>query len=124
MVKVIDEVAAAHGPLPLACKVKVTLPLVISVEPGVYVGFNVLVLLKVPLPLVVQSKLASLDAVAPLRLIAPEFEQVVWLAPAKAEGAVVKVKVLEEDAATQGDVAATVIVSVTLPAAKSALLGI
>ena len=35
MVNVIVEVAAEQGPLPLAVKVKFTVPLVISVEPGV-----------------------------------------------------------------------------------------
>ena len=56
--------------------------------------------------------------------MAPAFEQVVWLPPADAEGAVVKVKVFVEVAAEHGELAATVKVSVTEPAVKSATLGV
>ena len=54
IVKVFVEVAFAQGVFPVVVNVKVTLPAVISAALGVYVGANVVPLVNVPVPLVLQ----------------------------------------------------------------------
>ena len=54
IVKVFVEVALPHGALPVAVNVSVTLPDAISAALGVYVGANVVPLVNVPVPLVLQ----------------------------------------------------------------------
>ena len=47
----------SQGAMPVTVSVNITLPLVMSVKPGVYTGFNVPALSNVPLPFVVHNKL-------------------------------------------------------------------
>ena len=61
MVSTMDETAAGHGPAgSLVVMVNVTVPLEISVAPGVYTGFTTAVLLNVPSPEVVQVEEVAL----------------------------------------------------------------
>jgi hypothetical protein len=62
MVSTIWSLTLAQVPLPLAVSVKVTAP--VSPTPGWYVGVNVFALNKVPVPVVVHSKLLKLLALA------------------------------------------------------------
>jgi hypothetical protein len=56
MLKVIELVAFPHGGLPLAVKVRVTLPAVISAALAVYTGCNKFGSLKYPVPEVLHNK--------------------------------------------------------------------
>ena len=58
MITVLPELAAAHVPIPLAVKVMVTLPAVISAMLGVYVAVvSDVALARVPVPLDVHATL-------------------------------------------------------------------
>ena len=76
MLSVFVDVAFPQGAFPVAVRVSVTLPAVISAALGVYVGVNVVPFVKVPVPLVVQFTPLLLVALAPVIFTAPEFEQV------------------------------------------------
>ena len=126
IVNVFVEVAFAQVPLPVAVKVIVTLPAVISAALGVYVAVvKDVAFANVPVPLEVQVVPALLLALEPAVIFtAPLFEQVPTAVPAEALGAVVMVKVLVEVAFAQVPLPVAVKVSVTLPAVMSAALGV
>ena len=89
IVKVFVDVAFAHGAFPVAVKVSVTLPAVMSAALGVYVAVvSEFGLPKVPVPLDVHVTPALLDALDPAVIFtAPELEQVETAVPATAVGA-------------------------------------
>ena len=58
MFSTIKSLTLAHDPLPVAVRVNCTWPVFISAALGVYVAVRLAVLLKVPVPLVVQSNVA------------------------------------------------------------------
>ena len=58
MVSVIELFAFPQGELPVAVSVNVTLPALISVTLGVYTGCSIVILSNVPVPVVVQARLA------------------------------------------------------------------
>ena len=118
------DVALAHGELPTAVSVNVTLPAVISAALGVYVGVNVVPLVNVPVPLVPQLTLAWLVALAPVMLTEAELVHMDWLPPATAVAALDIVNVLVDEALAQGETAVAVNVNVTIPAVISAGLGV
>ena len=124
MVSVFDEVTIEHGALPVAVRVRVTLPAVISAALGVYVGVKVVPPVKVPLPLVVQFTLTELGELAPVIATPPPVEQVDWFPPAFGAGAATMVKVLVEVTLPQGEFPVPVKVRVTEPAVISPALGV
>ena len=81
MFKVFVELALRQGALALAVSVRITLPDAISAAEGIYAGFIIVGLLKIPLPEVVQSKLLYCDAVAS-EIFRTEPSQIVAGAPA------------------------------------------
>ena len=108
-----------------AVSVKIIVPVAISATLGLYVQLVIEVAsVKVPVPLDVHTTVVKLGTLAPaVMLIAPELEQVVISVPAVAE--------LEErivntlvSIASEHPASDTVNVSVTLPAAISAILGL
>jgi hypothetical protein len=70
---------------------------------------------KLPVPLVVQLTPVWCEALAPVIPTAPAFEQVVWLPPALATGAVTTVNVIDDTAEAQVPLPWAVKVSVTVP---------
>ena len=80
----IESDAFPHGLYPIAVNVRVTAPLVISVDPGVYIGLLIVGSLKVPSPLVVHITDESFVAVPPTTCVVSE--QIVASRPAYAVG--------------------------------------
>jgi hypothetical protein len=117
MVSVLLDVASAHGGLPVAVSVSVTLPAAISAALGLYVAVvNEVGFVKVPVPLEVQVTPVLLVALEPpVILIAPELAHVDKFGPATAVGAAVTLIVLVDVAAVQPAGASVVKVNVTVP---------
>jgi hypothetical protein len=55
MVITVSAVSTAHGKLPLASKLMVTVPSILSRVPGVYVGVSVVSFVNLPSPVVFQT---------------------------------------------------------------------
>ncbi len=126
MVNILFEVALPHGEFPIAVRVNVTLPAVISAALAAYVAkVNEVALVNVPVPLEVHVTPLLLVALDPAVIFtAPALEQVAIAVPATAAGAAVIVSVLVDVAAAQVPFPLAVNVKVTLPAAISAALGV
>jgi len=113
-----------HPPLPVVVTVSVTVPAAISALPGVYIAFgSEKEGEKLPSPDVVQFTPPAMVNEAPsvTRLL---FAQTVWSTPALAVGASVNVTIIWSLTAGQAPLFVEVNVSVTEPAAVSALLGV
>ncbi len=112
--KVLVDTAFAQGALPVAVRVKVTVP--VSPAPGVYVAVvSEEGLAIVPVPSDDQMIPALLVADAPAVIFTTEFEHVVTAVPATAVGAVEIFKVLVDTAFAQGELPVAVRVKVTVP---------
>ena len=126
MVSVFVEVALLHVPFPVAVRVSVILPAVISAALGVYVQrVSELGFAKVPVPLDVQvTPVLFIEPDPAVIFTAPELEQVVIAVPATAVGAAVIVSAFADVVLVQPAFATAVNVSVTPPAVISAALGV
>ena len=82
MVKIMSLVTGAHGVFPFATSVRVTVPVALSVAPGVYVGFVAFTFVYDPSPLVVQTKSAVFASVVAVGLYVVFSQIVVVLGPA------------------------------------------
>jgi hypothetical protein len=118
--------ALAQGLFPVAVSVSILLPAAISAALGKYVHkVSEIALVKVPVPLEVQSTPAVLVALAPaVMFTAPLVAQVVIDVPATAEAGFVSVNVLVSTTFEQPALAVAVKVRVTVPAVMSAALGV
>ena len=108
------DTAFAQGALPVAVRVKVTVP--VSPAPGVYVAVvSEEGLAIVPVPSDDQMIPALLVADAPAVIFTTEFEHVVMAVPATAVGALEIFNVLVDTAFAQGALPVAVRVKVTVP---------
>src|SRR5690606_9174939 len=109
--------------LPVVVRVRINEPLEISVEVGVYVAFILPALgLKVPLRPLHTAPVATVKL--PARVAVALFAQRLWSGPAFTVGAGVMVYVTWSLTALQRPLPALVSVRVTVPAARSAALGV
>jgi len=94
IIKVLVEVALPQGEFPVAVKVSVTLPAVMSAALGAYLAFvSELALVNIPVPLDVHNTPLLFVALAPAVIFTnPELEQVDIPAPATAVGRAIIVK--------------------------------
>ena len=121
MFNVIWEVTDPQGALPITVSVNTTGP--VCAGAGVYVGFNVVALVSTPGPGAVHRIELKNCAVASVTMKGTPW-QVEEFGPALAIGALLMVRIIKLLAFAQGGLDVTVMVSVTLPAAISAALGV
>jgi hypothetical protein len=123
MMKVTASLTALQLPLPAVVKVSVTVPAVRSAALGVYTAFIVVLFgLYVPVP---PLQIAPVEPVKePFKVIALLFAQTVPFAPASTVGEGVKVITRLSDTAVQLPLPVVVKVSVNVPAASSAGVGV
>ena len=121
MVMVFEDVAFAQGELPIAVKVKVTLPVAISLGPGAYNSpVRLVPSLKFPSPNVCHCTPVLFETEAPAVMSIGEFEHMVTGVPALAVGCAFTITEYVAVATAQG-LLETVIVKVTVfPASPAA----
>ena len=118
------SLAGKQGVFAVPFNVSVTDPEMISAIEGVYTGCRMLVLVKVPVPVVVQRSELNDDAVAS-RVVTIVPSHIFASAPALTTGDAVICRMRLSDRETvQGAIGEAFITSVTLPVAISAALGL